>query len=205
MKTEKRFIPSDVCPVEVETRNDKDAKIVGLASVYFDGSESTEFRLFDNVVERILPGAFDRALADGDDVVALYNHNENFVLGRTPNTLELNSTEQGLEYRIDPPDTQYAKDLQTSISRGDIRGSSFAFQVEEQDWIEEDDKIVREVRSVRLSDVSPVTRPAYSATSTGLRSLDDCSEAKQAYDAWREQVDTQRRLARAAQLKEELL
>ncbi|MCT7656157.1 HK97 family phage prohead protease [Oceanimonas sp. NS1] len=60
---------------------------------------------------------------------ALFNHDPNFVLGRTRSgTLALSVDADGLRYEIDPPDTQTVRDLVLApLARGDITGSSFAF------------------------------------------------------------------------------
>jgi HK97 family phage prohead protease len=147
--------------------------ISGYAAIHYDGDSSSEYELWafgnERCVERLAVGCFDRALAEKDDVRALYNHDANCVLGRSAaGTLDLRCDKRGLHYQIDPPDTQLARDLMTSIGRGDINGSSFAFTVEDEVWQEtktgDNILIVREVRSVRLLDISPCTYPAYEGT-----------------------------------------
>jgi hypothetical protein len=158
------------------------ASIVGYAAVFWDGSPETEYRLWDDYVERILPGAFDRALKEQDDVRGLFNHNANMVLGRTASgTMELSIDERGLKYNIDPPDTQLGRDIQVSLERKDITGSSFAFVITDQTFREETiDKntlYIREITGVQLFDVGPVTFPAYTGT--------DASVAQRSFAAWR--------------------
>ena len=82
--------------------------------------------------------------------------------------------EVGLLYEVDLPDTQAARDLVTSIKRGDVSQSSFAFTVEKDDWQEDDEgRVIRTIEKFkRLYDVSPVTYPAYPDASVGLRSLE---------------------------------
>ena len=113
-----------------------------------------------------------RALAEKQDVRALLNHDPNFVLGRTKaGTLTLREDARGLHYTNDLPDTQTGRDLMTSIKRGDITGSSFAFVVKQDKWTQADTGDIREILDVNLFDVSPVTYPANEATSVGMRSL----------------------------------
>jgi HK97 family phage prohead protease len=112
--------------------------------------------------EKIAMGAFDNVL--NNDVRALFNHDANIVLGRTVSqTLSLSVDSKGLKYRINLPDTNTAKDLMKLIKRGDVTQNSFAFTIEDQEWIEDDEK--REIRIIkkfkRLYDISPVTYPAY--------------------------------------------
>src|SRR5687768_5826990 len=55
--------------------------------------------------EQIAPGAFDTAI-ENDDVRALFNHDPNYVLGRTVSgTLKLSADKKGLRYDVDLPDT----------------------------------------------------------------------------------------------------
>lgn len=120
-------------------------------------------------VERILPGAFDGVMQRGTDVVALYNHDPMFLLGReSSGTLRLSVDERGLRYEIDAPESR--ADLVELIERGDVRGSSFAFKVKGsgERWSKTaDGRQLREIREIDgLFDVGPVLNPAYSATET---------------------------------------
>jgi HK97 family phage prohead protease len=124
--------------------------------------------------ERIAPGAFKRAVAE-DDVRALFNHDENWILGRTKaQTLSLSEDDKGLAVDVLPPDTQLVRDLVlTPIERGDVSQMSFAFRVRKEEWDETGDVPLRTLLEVELFDVSPVTFPAYPTTDVGLRSLEE--------------------------------
>ncbi len=140
--------------------------IEGYAAVFYDGTPSTQYALNDRSVERIDRRAFDRAIAE-DDVVALFNHNRDNVLGRLESgTLELSVDARGLKYRIAPGDDQTSvySDVLKMQNRGDIRGSSFAFLPDEEVVTRESDIDVYTVMSLRLFDVGPVTFPAYEGT-----------------------------------------
>lgn len=120
--------------------------------------------------ETIAPGAFAEVLKrDTLDVVALFNHDSNNVLGRTPNTLRMNEDDKGLFVDIELPDTELGRSVYTSIERGDIQGQSFAFIAEDDEW--SPDFSERRVTKVReLYDVGPVTYPAYPDTTIAARS-----------------------------------
>lgn len=164
--------------------------IVGYASVFYvAGDPGTEFELCGadaygpRVVEHILPGAFDRALAE-DDVRALANHDPSQILGRTAaGTCKLSVDAVGLRYEITPPDTTAARDLVASIRRGDVTGSSFAFVPRDTSYrdIQADGatpaQTVIEHRDCQLWDVGPVTYPAYAGTAAGVRAADADREA----------------------------
>ena len=122
--------------------------------------------------EQILPGAFSTSLANKPDVRALFNHDENLVLGRTKaGTLDLSEDTTGLAWSCTLPDTAAARDLAVSIERGDIDQCSFGFYCMDDDWAMLDGTPVRSVKTAEVFDVSAVTYPAYTATSVSMRSL----------------------------------
>jgi len=154
--TELRAAESDGKPV-----------IEGHAAVFDSWSETLGG--FFPFKEKVRAGAFSKSIGK-DDIRALFNHDANHVLGRNrAGTLELAEDEKGLLVRIYPPDTQWARDLQTSIGRGDITQMSFGFTVEKDEWNSEEGVDTRELVEVKLFDVSPVTFPAYTATDVGVR------------------------------------
>lgn len=160
--------------LSLETREDAAPEIVGLASVFYDGTERTEYEVMPGFRERIMPSAFDEALSRPDDVRGLFNHEPTNLLGRTSSgTMRLEKAPEGLRYRIQPGETQVSRDVMEHIRRGDVTGSSFAFFVTRSTWIESGDVDIRQIDSVELWDVGPVTYPAYSATSVGVRALGD--------------------------------
>lgn len=123
--------------------------------------------------ERVALGATSEAI-QSDDIRALYNHDPNLVLGRNrSNTLRLSEDSTGLHYEVDMPDTTYARDLATSMERGDVSQSSFGFKVraDGDSWTEDDDGFpLRTLTRVSLFDVSPVTYPAYTDSTSGVGS-----------------------------------
>lgn len=171
--------------------------IEGVAAVFYNSSDpGTEYQLGPDFYERIMPGAFKEALARPDDVVCLWNHNTDHVLGRTTSgTLKLRTDAKGLVYLNDPPETQLGKQVTVSIQRGDVTGSSFAFYVQQADehYIEEKRGdhmvLIREIHGTELVDVSPVTIPAYKSASVFLsgRSQQAISEFRSAHSkqTWR--------------------
>lgn len=131
--------------------------------------------------EKIAKGAFTEALTFSD-VRALFNHEEDHVLGRMKSgTLRLTEDDKGLKVEIDPPDTQDARDLITKMQRGDIDQMSFAFTMEGgiQTWDETGDMPLRTIEKVgELLDVSIVTYPAYPETEAAARSYEDARRSK---------------------------
>ncbi len=197
---ERRFISREL---RVAKRDDGAPIIPGYAAVFDKLSED-----LGGWQEIIRPGAFSAVI--GGDVRALVNHISEMVLGRTAaGTLALEEDDIGLRYEILPPDTQYARDLMTSIERGDVSQSSFSFSTDDSDpeyvvWHPgtKDSLPLREVlRMAALYDVSPVTFPAYPTTSVGVRDM-----AKQlAGQATGENIEPSRQAARRLLARRRLL
>lgn len=158
--------------VKTTYRSDGAAVIVGYSAVFYTGKPGTQFELSDGIVERIREGAFDRAIRDGHDARALYNHDADNLLGRVSSgTCRLSVDKIGLKYeiKVDKNDPDHQRVL-AKIKRGDLNGSSFAFQPIKVTWEDRDGISIRWIADLRLFDVGPVTYPAYAGTSTGLRS-----------------------------------
>ena len=152
--------------------------LVGYAAT-FDGK--AEIGGPKGYVETINPAAFDRALRENHDVTFRFNHNASFVLGRTKaGTLKLEKRDKGLWFDVTLPETQQARDLHTSVQRGDISECSFAFTLPADGgeyWSVKRDAsgkayASRELRDLNLHDVSAVTEPAYNNTKVFARSDD---------------------------------
>ena len=156
-------------------------RISGYGAVYYNGTPGTEYQLARDLVERIMPGAFDRAAKD-DDVRGLFNHDPNFVLGRTTSgTMFLSTDKTGLWYDISVGLTNSGADVIEHVARGDVSGSSFSFLIPPggEHWRRENGIDIREITAVELFDVGPVTFPAYEATTAEAR-----QESIRARDAW---------------------
>lgn len=172
-------------PVEIRAGESGNACIGGYAMVYYTEESGTEYRIreasgkYPAQVERMMPGCADGLLDDPElDAVGLFNHDSNFVLGRsTSGTLRLSLDQRGLRYEIDPPESR--ADVVEAVERGDVTGSSFAFYIDEEERIEdrENNQIIYEIRKIsRLQDVGPVTYPAYKGTESVLRSAETFEE-----------------------------
>jgi uncharacterized protein len=132
--------------------------------------------------EKVSAGAFINSLME-NNIRALWNHNPDLVLGATKSgTMRCKEDKNGLAFEIDLPDTQAGRDAAVTVSRGDVDGMSFGFNVRKQEWDETDPKnIIRTLTDVDLREISPTPFPAYSQTSVGMRSMaDDFSEFAEA-------------------------
>ena len=165
MKKETRLFEIELEERQVGDTEEK--KLVGYAARFNKLSEDLGgFR------EKIKPGAFSESITS-DDIRALFNHDTNFVLGRSSaGTLELSEDRKGLRMSCSPPDAQWARDLVASVKRGDISQMSFGFQTLDDKWEKKDGDNIRTLEKCKLFDVSVVTFPAYPDTEVGLRSLE---------------------------------
>ena len=170
MQLEKRFTAG----LALEERSGVDAagpSLVGYAALF-----DTETNIGGLFREKIAHGAFADAITTSD-IHALFNHNENFVLGRMKaGTLTVAEDEKGLRVTISPPDTQDVRDLLVKMKRGEIDQMSFAFTLQggKQSWDDSVEPPLRTIEKVgELYDVSVVTRGAYPDTTVAVRSLED--------------------------------
>lgn len=160
---------------ELRVENSESREVVGYASVFTDSEGNPA--LSENLGgfrEKIDPEAFNSVLED--DVRGLFNHDPNYIIGRTKSgTLSLSVDERGLKYSVNIPETTYGDDLMVSLKRGDISQNSFGFIVEEDSWDEDEDGMtIRTIKKVgRLLDISLVVYPAYPDAEVGKRSLDN--------------------------------
>lgn len=153
--------------------DDKAPMLVGYGAVFNSESED-----LGNFREKIMPGAFDRALRENQEVLCRAEHDSGLLLGRRSNgTLRLSVDATGLRYEVDVPDTQAGRDTVTLTRRGDLCRSSFAFRIPDREGAETwtraaDGAALRELHDLDLVDVAPVADPAYRATTVSARALE---------------------------------
>lgn len=146
--------------------------IAGIGVVYNQVYDTGWFK------ETVKPGACARVLSESQDVRSLFNHDVNQLLGRTKSgTLRLQDTADGFAFDCDTdPGTSVGRDVAAMIERGDIDGCSFSFNVRKDTWSDEFDangryvSTTRTIEDIDMFDIGPVTFPAYTQTSVGMRS-----------------------------------
>ncbi len=169
-RIERRYFPTG----EIRIASEGDKKTLhGHAAIF----NSLSLPLGGFFVEIIQPGAFRSALKISDPR-CLRDHIPGQILGRkSSGTLEISEDEKGLLFACNLPGTSYAKDLEESLTRGDVRECSFGFTVREGGdvWDQQADGIYKRTILAdgieELYDVGPVTYPAYPETACAMRSL----------------------------------
>jgi len=176
---ERRMAGREGCGFTIEERSDREGSLAvlkGMPIVF--NSLSNDLGGF---VETVNPGAVESTLEE-DDVRGLFNHDPNQPLGRTgAGTMTLTAMDDGVEMRIDLPDTAAGNTVAEGVQRGDITGGSFGFRTVGEEWLDvgaeerddDGDVPLRRLTEVRLFDVGPVTFPAYPDTAMAMRSMAD--------------------------------
>ncbi len=163
---------------DIKTRDDSDElSLEGYFAVFGD-----VYEVWPGATESIAQGAFTEAIHG--DVRALYNHNDDLILGRTAaGTLELREDSHGLwgKIKLNRNDSD-AMNAYERIKRGDITGCSFGFNIAEEETEYRDDGSVHwTIKKVDpLWEISPTVFPAYEATNVSARGkqLDEMKKRK---------------------------
>lgn len=167
---ETRILPGSECRAK---KTDSGWVVEGYAAKF--GVVSNDLGGF---VERILPGAFRRAIDEKQDVAFLWMHDRRTIMARsTSGTLSLSEDAAGLRFEAKLADTQGGRDLGILIQRGDVDEMSFSFRAVRDEWDFGPAMAIRTLRDVDLFDVSAVDEGAYPDTELALRSLSAAREA----------------------------
>jgi HK97 family phage major capsid protein/HK97 family phage prohead protease len=152
--------------------------------------------------EVIAPGAFKKTLREKSVVQMQYNHGYDVRIGTVPIGAydELREDEQGLFVSGRLFDNDVVEPVRQAIEAGAISGMSFKFAVIRDEWRDSKGKLIKDqsklynllysaseddsemptrtIKEVRLYEAGPVSTPAYSGTSVGVRSAQDLSESE---------------------------
>lgn len=125
-------------------------------------------------VERILPGAFNKALSSGNEIHFLAEHDNAKILSSTRNdSLTLREDENGLYMEATISDTSWGRDYHTLIKDGIIQSMSFGMQVVKDSWKKlENGLYERSISDLALFEVSAVRNPAYVQSTIAARSIE---------------------------------
>jgi len=173
MAREQRTSAGGPITLRMDAPTDGPLQFSGYASTVDQPYQVNDF--LGSYSETIARGAFDKTLAEGDDVRLLINH-DGLPLARYTgrgidggDTMNLSADSTGL--RVDAlldrndPDVQR---IEPKMRRNDLTQMSFGFQVTRQEWSK--DYSERTIKELKLFDVSVVTYPANPSTSAQVRS-----------------------------------
>ena len=140
---------------------DKPLTLTGVAVVFNQPAD------LGAVKEVIAPDAL-RGL-DLDNIVLITNHDGGQIpLARSPKTLSLTVTEQGLEMSAELPDTEQARAVYEAVKRGDLSQMSFAFDIGKYTFDEQTQ--TRTVTQIsKIYEISIVNYAAYTQTNVQAR------------------------------------
>jgi HK97 family phage prohead protease len=171
-RIERRQLPA--ATLQVRQAEGVAPTITGYAVVYNTWSYTLHDWSGTPFKERFAPTAFNAWLTDQSDLVALWNHNTDMPIARrSRGTLRINNDATGLHFEIDPPQNSWGDDALVAIQRGDIGGVSFLFEATQDAWEKPgaDGIAHRTVLNATLYEISPVTFPAYPATTIAVRAI----------------------------------
>jgi uncharacterized protein len=151
---------------QIELRDDTadGMTFTGYASVFNSPSED-----LGGFIEYVAPGAFKRSLQSRNEIKLLWNHDTGEPLASLRGgTMQLVEDSRGLKVTATLPQTTRGKDIAVLLRTKVIDSMSFGFNVIRDNW--SSDGKTRTLESVRLSEVSIVSFPAYSSTTATVRS-----------------------------------
>lgn len=140
--------------------NDGNKYIVGIIPYNSESEDMFGFR------EVIAKGAFTKTIKE-NKIFALIDHNTTLSLGNSKNgTLTFEDTDEGLICTIQINEyVSFARDLYEQVSRQDVSGLSFGFNVIKEEW--KDNNRLRILQEIRLFEISfGVVFPAYAETTS---------------------------------------
>ena len=148
---------------------DKPLTLTGVAVVFNQPAD------LGSIKEVIAPDAL-RGL-DLDDIVLITNHDGGQIpLARSPKTLSLTVTEQGLEMSAELPDTEQARAVYEAVKRGDLSQMSFAFDIGAADYDEQTQ--TRTITQIsKVYEISIVNYAAYTQTHVEARKAQEEEKA----------------------------
>lgn len=163
----RKFIATDL-----ETRTEENSSEKTISGYINKFNTRSQYMGF---YEEVANGAFDKTLADGHNIYAMYNHNSDMILGSTRSgSLKLNVDNIGLHFELKiNPNISYASDIAELVKSGDLEGCSFGFWVTDDEWTYTEDKVdLRIIKEVELIEVTITPFPAYLDSEASCRSFE---------------------------------
>lgn len=162
--------------VRAEKKDNEPARLSGRGIVFGEWGKPFTFQDWNGRAVTIMEKIDKKSIegVDLSDVISYYNHHDP-IIGRTAaGTMKLEVKDDGVYYTVDLPDTQAGRDVFTSASRGDIKGSSFQFRAADEEVETKEDKDTVEIRRTitkfaLVHEIGPVDSPAYPQTTASVK------------------------------------
>lgn len=162
-----------ILATDIETRELEDSKEKVISGYINKFNCKSQYMGFYEQVEK---NAFNKTLADGHNIFAMYNHDTNMILGSTKtDSLKLNVDNIGLHFELKiNANISYAKDLYELVKSGDVEGCSFGFYVKDDAWTYTDEGIdLRIIKELELIECTITPFPAYLDSEASCRSFEE--------------------------------
>lgn len=130
--------------------------------------------------EKVDKRAFDNTLKKDNNIFALFNHDWSKPLASTRNkSLELYTDKEGLRFKLSPKaKTTFLRDVRELVDSGELRGMSFGFIVNDDDWETRDGEDYRTLKDVDVAEITLTHNPAYESSEVNIRSHENYKEEK---------------------------
>jgi hypothetical protein len=154
-------------PLTVRTTPDGSKQVAGYAIVW--NSPSVDLGGFTEICA---PSMLDRTLKENPDVLALRDHKQELLIGRTTaGTLDLKTDSTGLAFVVTLPKTAIGDDTAENVRLRNLTGVSFGFSTVDDSWAADSGgSVVRTLLDIDLFEISVTSFPAYNSSSVNTRS-----------------------------------
>ena len=199
----------------IRESEDKGKTIEGVAIVTEQETvlwEGSDYREIEVIAQSCIAPDF---IAKQDMTInLLHNRDESFA--RTPNSLRVESREDGLHFEADVPDCDLGKRAQALTANGTYAGCSFEFYPKDYEVSErkaadgKTEYVIRHTAFEKIVALTLAMNPAYPTTSVGVRELyreqhpDKPTDEEQRMRELEEQAENARCASRLRQMQREI-
>ena len=199
----------------IRESEDKGKTIEGVAIVTEQETvlwEGSDYREIEVIAQSCIAPDF---IAKQDMTInLLHNRDESFA--RTPNSLRVESREDGLHFEADVPDCDLGKRAQALTANGTYKGCSFEFYPKDYEVSErkaadgKTEYVIRHTAFEKIVALTLAMNPAYPTTSVGVRELyreqhpDKPTDDEQRMRELEEQAENARYASRLRQMQREI-
>ena len=159
------------------------AIVTNKETVLYEGQDWREIEVID-------PSCLNEAFIREQDITLNLLHDRSSSIARTPQSLRVESREDGLHFEADVPDCDLGKRAQALIANGTYTGCSFEFWPKDYTTTErrgadgKTEYVIRHTAFKKIDALTIAMKPAYDQTSVGLReAMEGESKAEQLREA----------------------